>query len=67
MRHYQHQTIICSPDAKRLAVIDVEQQESWVEHCAVAFGRWMLDNPGHKLLSSHVAHSDLTCWVIKPE
>lgn len=60
-----HQVIISTTDAKRLAVLDVETkpQDNWVEHCAVVFGKWMLDNPGHKTLSSHVSNGNLHTWV----
>lgn len=64
-RNNFHQVIVCTADAKRLAVLDVETkpQDNWVEHCAVVFGKWMLDNPSHKILSSHISNGNFHTWV----
>jgi hypothetical protein len=60
-----HQVIICTTDAKRIAVLDVETKpgDYWNEHCAVVLGKWLFDNPGHRLLSNHVANGNMTVWV----
>ena len=62
-----HQVIVCTTEAKRLAVMDVETKptDRWVEHCAVVLGKWLFDNPGHRLLDNHVANGNMTVWVSK--
>ena len=63
-----HRVVVCNRSAQRLAVLDVETKptDNWVEHCSVVFGKWMLDNPGHEMLQSHVANGAMTVWVKQP-
>jgi hypothetical protein len=65
MKTTRHHVIICTKGAKRIDLFEVitNPSDNWVEHCAVEFGKWMLDNPGYTLLSSHVSNGNFTVWV----
>lgn len=60
-----HQLIVCTTDAKRLAVVDVPTKPSdrWVDHCAVVFGKWLLDHPGHRVMDARPANGNFVVWV----
>ena len=62
-----HQVIVCTTEAKRLAVMDVETKpgDRWNEHCAVVFGKWILENREYKALSAHASNGNFTVWVTR--
>ena len=61
----QHHVVVCTTDARRLAVLDFETKpgDRWNEHGAVVFGKWMIDNPGHRLLDARFENGRMITWV----
>ena len=60
----KHQAIICTTDAVRIKVIDVEEHhgQGWVDCCRAAAFKYMRMND-LRLIASLPANGNMTFWV----